>query len=177
MSRFVIGNRVGSLARLVLVALGIAGGTIGLDQGAAAMGDSGLYRADKTTRMFASPDLRATVIERVPNGAVVSALGPAAGCGAEACVWGKIAFDGYQGWVVTKYFEAALPVSGTAIANEAINLRAAPSTDGAVRAVIPAGGKVILTGRQQDGFVSVKFGHKTGWVKGEFLAFYPAPEH
>lgn len=171
----------GRIARIGI--LGLAAVTVAIGGGGSASAhapaapSSGLYRADKTTRMFAAPDLKATVIGRVPKGTVVSALGPAEGCGAEACVWGKIAFDGHEGWVITRYFESALPIDGTAMANVAVDLRTGPGTHRKVEQVIPAGGEMSLTGQQRNGYVSVEYDGVAGWVQGDALTFYPAPQY
>jgi uncharacterized protein YgiM (DUF1202 family) len=59
---------------------------------------------------------------------------------------------------------------GEIVAASALNLRARPSLDAPVAAVMPRGAEVEPTGAQQDGFVEVQWDGDTGWASGRHLA-------
>ncbi len=63
----------------------------------------------------------------------------------------------------------ALAFVGSARTTDALNLRAAPGTDAAVLAVIPADTSVSVTGDPRNGFYPVRFAGMTGWVSGVYL--------
>jgi hypothetical protein len=52
----------------------------------------------------------------------------------------------------------------------ALNLRAGPGTSYAVLAVMPAGSRVIRTGKSQGGFDSVTYGSRAGWAYSQYLS-------
>lgn len=64
---------------------------------------------------------------------------------------------------------ATAPVT-IATAQDAVNLRAAPSVDGAVLSVIPAGVPVSLTGEANAGFLGVSYNGLVGWADAAYLA-------
>lgn len=165
-------------ALLMLLALGVLAGSGVIQPGqASAQGTNGLYRAIKNANIRSKPSKNGEILTTAPKYAIVAALGPAKGCGAESCAWVKVAYDGVEGWSKGAYFEPALQIAGTAVANVNLNLRASPGYDGEVIAVIPAGGKMTLTGRQSYPWVSVNYKGKKGWVYAEYLTVYPPAQH
>jgi uncharacterized protein YraI len=165
-------------ALLTLLALGILAGS-GLAQSgqASAQGNSGLYRAIKSANIRSKPSKNGVILTTVPRYAIISALGPAKGCGAESYAWVKIAYDGFEGWSKGAYFEPALPIAGTAVANVNLNLRATPGYTGEVMTVIPAGGKMTLQGKQSYPWVYVSYKGQKGWVFADYLTVYPPAQH
>jgi uncharacterized protein YgiM (DUF1202 family) len=150
-------------AMLMLLALGIlAGSGVAQSHQASAQGSSGLHRAIKNANVRSKPSKNGVILTTVPKNAIVSALGPTQGCGAESCAWVKIAYDGFEGWSKGAYFEPALLIAGTAVTNVNLNLRAAPDYTGEVIAVIPAGGKLTLQGKQSYPWVYVSYRGKKG---------------
>lgn len=63
----------------------------------------------------------------------------------------------------------APPTGETAVATDAVNLRAEPNADAPVLAVVPPGGVVERAGNVQDGFAPVLFEGLTGWAAIAFL--------
>jgi zinc D-Ala-D-Ala carboxypeptidase len=165
-------------ALLALVALGILAGSGVVQPGqASAQGSTGLHRAIKNANIRNKPSKNSVVLTTAPKYAIVAAVGPTKGCGAHSCAWVKVSYDGVEGWSKGAYFEPALLVEGTAVANVNLNLRATPGYDGQVLAVIPADGELTLTGRQSYPWVSVTYNGKKGWVYSEFLTVYPPPQY
>ncbi|HVH41243.1 MAG TPA: M12 family metallopeptidase [Labilithrix sp.] len=62
------------------------------------------------------------------------------------------------------------PGGNVAKTSDAVNLRTGPSTNDDVILVIPAGSTVLLTGKSQNGFLSVSYADKTGWLYGQYIA-------
>lgn len=60
-------------------------------------------------------------------------------------------------------------------ATDDLNLRAGPSYDDAVLAVIPAGSTLSPTGTSDGGFLGVTFAGTPGWVDAAYVASDPAP--
>jgi uncharacterized protein YgiM (DUF1202 family) len=165
-------------ALLMLLALGILAGSgvVQSDQ-ASAEGSSGLYRTIKSANIRSKPSKNGTILTTAPKYAIVSALGPTKGCGAESCAWVKVAYDGFEGWSKGAYFEPALVIEGTGVANVNLTLRAAPDYTGEVLAVIPAGAQVTLKGKQSYPWVYVSYQGKKGWVFAEHLTVYPPAQY
>jgi uncharacterized protein YgiM (DUF1202 family) len=165
-------------ALLMLLALGIlAGSGVVQSHQASAQGSSGLYRAMKNANIRSKPSKNGVILTTAPKYAIVSAHGPTKGCGAESCARVKVAYDGFEGWSKGAYFEPALAIEGTAVANVNLNLRAAPNYGGEVIAVIPAGGNLTLKGKQSYPWVYVSYKGKKGWVFAEYLTVYPPAQH
>jgi uncharacterized protein YraI len=163
-------------ALLLMLAVGVLAGS-GALQADGAQASNGLYRAIKNANLRTKPSKNGAILATVPKYAIVAALGPTKGCGAESCAWVKVAWDGYEGWSKGAYFEPALPIEGTAVADDNLNLRETPGYDGKVILVIPAGGEMTLTGKQSYPWVSVNYQGKKGWVFAEFLTVYPPPQY
>ncbi|MEA2513195.1 MAG: hypothetical protein QOJ59_2682 [Thermomicrobiales bacterium] len=164
-------------ALLMLLTLGILAGSGVVQQGQAdAQESNGLHRAMKNANIRSKPSKNSVILTTAPKYAIVSALGPTKGCGAHSCAWVKVAYDGVEGWSKGAYFEPALAVEGTAVANVNLNLRATPNYGEVIR-VIPAGGKMTLTGRQSYPWVSVSYKGQKGWVFAEFLTVYPPSQY
>src|SRR5215212_1479242 len=111
---------------LVIVILGIVLGSGITHVGSAqAQTGTGLYRAIKNANIRSKPSKNGEILITAPKYAIVSAVGPTKGCGAHSCAWVKVDYDGVEGWSKGAYFESALTVEGTAVANENLNLRSA----------------------------------------------------
>lgn len=66
--------------------------------------------------------------------------------------------------------------STTATTTDRLNLRSGPALSYAVRAVIPLGDTVTLTGQETNGFRSVTWNGQTGWAFSTYLSLnQPAP--
>jgi uncharacterized protein YraI len=164
-------------ALLMLLALGVlAGSAAGQSHQASAQGNSGLYRAIKNANIRSKPSKNGAILTTAPKYAIVAALGPTKGCGAESCAWVKVAFDGEEGWSKGAYFEPALVIQGTGVTNVNLNLRATPNY-GEILTVIPAGGHVTLKGRQSYPWVYVSYKGTKGWVYADYLTVYPPVQH
>ncbi len=101
-----------------------------------------------------------------------------------------VSFGGEKGWALTG--SVAITVGSErgrgnderperslrGFATEDLNLRTGPSTRDRVRAVIPSGRDVELTGIEDGGFVAVTYGSEAGWVAKEYVRpeDEPAPE-
>src|SRR5215213_3375500 len=127
-------------ALLIMVVLGIVLGS-GITQARAAQAQSGsgLYRAIKNANIRTKPSKNSEILITAPKYAIVTTVGPTKGCGAHSCAWVKVDYDGVEGWSKGAYFEPALAVEGTAVANVNLNLRSAPDYGGTILTVIPAG--------------------------------------
>src|SRR5215218_8816853 len=94
---------------LMLLALGIlAGSGVVQSEQANARGSNGLHRAIKNANIRSKPSKNSVILTTAPRYAIVSALGPTKGCGAESCAWVKVAYGGVEGWSKGAYFEPAL---------------------------------------------------------------------
>ena len=79
--------------------------------------------------------------------------------------------DGIDGWVYGAYLAVEGSAAGdTARTNDALNLRAGPSTSDDVITVIPAGSSVTITGAADGDFVPVDFDGMSGWVAQQYLS-------
>jgi uncharacterized protein YgiM (DUF1202 family) len=63
----------------------------------------------------------------------------------------------------------------TAVATEAVNLRAEPRADAPILLVVPAGGGVNRTGDISDGFAPVSYNGTAGWASIAYLTLGAAP--
>ena len=86
--------------------------------------------------------------------------------------------DGQFGWVSSEWVErgaisleqtASPSQPGTATAIDVVDLRGAPSSEGAMMASIPAVAVVNLTGEAQDGFLRVVYDGQEGWADAAYL--------
>jgi uncharacterized protein YkwD/uncharacterized protein YraI len=86
--------------------------------------------------------------------------------------------DGQFGWVASEWVErgaisleqtAAVSQPGTATALDVVEMRSAPSSDGAMVGSIPAVSVVTLTGEAQDGFLRVVYDGQEGWADAAYL--------
>jgi uncharacterized protein YraI len=135
------------------------------------------YANGDDVRLRAAPGLESAIVDLVPEGTEVSVLdGPFTAD--DGSLWYSVAVFGQSGYVAADYLAAAGgPSGGTATVLSDLNLRAGPSTDDAVLAVLPVGATVALTGESSAGFVGVVYGDLVGWAYGAFLSGggVPAP--
>ncbi|HVH43560.1 MAG TPA: M12 family metallopeptidase [Labilithrix sp.] len=64
---------------------------------------------------------------------------------------------------------AHVPVSDDATATAPLNLRSGPATNAPIILTIPSGATVHLTGKSENGFLSVTFENNAGWAYGQYL--------
>ena len=86
--------------------------------------------------------------------------------------------DGQFGWVSSEWVErgtisleqtASPSQPGTATAIDVVDMRSAPSSEGATMVSIPAVAVVNLTGEAQDGFLRVVYDGQEGWADAAYL--------
>ena len=85
-----------------------------------------------------------------------------------------VLFGEQRGWVSRDF---VVPLVGTAVTTDGLNLRESASTQAPIQAVIPAGATVRLTGYGSGQFVSVEYQGHWGMASGRFLkspVFNPA---
>ncbi|MGH2558627.1 MAG: SH3 domain-containing protein [Thermomicrobiales bacterium] len=83
----------------------------------------------------------------------------------------SVSYDGQEGWAAAAYLTSgggALPSAVRTVAED-LNLRTGPSTGDRVIRVMPTGDRVVLTGQQENGFVSVLHDGREGWAYAEYL--------
>ena len=68
------------------------------------------------------------------------------------------------------------PTGSATVATNALNLRAGPSTDNAVLAVMPHGAGVTLNGERSNGFVSATYQGTAGWAYEAYLTIGGVPD-
>lgn len=114
-----------------------------------------LATAAANLALLAAPGAEASVLAVVPAGSEVELTGVADGTFLE------VTADGRLGWA-----SAVLLDDGIATATLAADagLRAAPSTEGQVLGIVPAGSTVILTGAFVDGYRAASFAGTGGWL-------------
>jgi uncharacterized protein YkwD/uncharacterized protein YraI len=112
---------------------------------------------------------------------VVSTLPPSTSMtvtGGEIGGFIPVKVDGQFGWVASEWVErgaisleqtAAPSQPGTATALDLVDMRSAPSIDGATIGAIPAVAVVSLTGEAQDGFLRVVYEGQEGWADAAYL--------
>ncbi len=61
--------------------------------------------------------------------------------------------------------------SQAAVATDGLNLRAAPTLDSAVLAVLPSGEQVEVVGNVEHGYAPVRYQGSSGWLAVEYLSF------
>lgn len=101
--------------------------------------------------------------------------------------WTPVRYQGRSAWVASAYLTSgrlngsgtsgsgstgSSDASQTGVAYSAVglNLRSAPGMSASVRAVLPAGTKVVLTGNVSGSWVSVNSGMGSGWVSMGYLS-------
>lgn len=113
------------------------------------------------------PSLNDGVIAVMPAGTTVSLSGQELN-GFLFVTWGT-----QKGWAHRDYLsiQASSPSpTATAITTEALNMRTGPGLSYPVRAVMPRGTAVTLTGQEANGFRSVSWNGQDGWAFGAYLA-------
>ncbi len=119
----------------------------------------------------AGPSTSDTVIQVLPAGSTVTLTGNSAN-GFLSVASGNVA-----GWAFAAYLDtdgsgpAPDPGAGDGDVRviSDLNLRSGPSTSDSVRAVMPAGSFVTLTGESANGFLSVSYNGIAGWAYAAFL--------
>jgi uncharacterized protein YkwD/uncharacterized protein YraI len=129
----------------------------------------------ETVNLRAEPSRESTVLAMIPAGEAIDLSGE------EANGYLGASWQGTVGWVDGAYVagdpaSTAAPEADpaglggvTATAIDALNLRAAPSREGAVLTVVPAGAELLLTGNRDGGYFEVRFGDLTAWADAAYL--------
>jgi uncharacterized protein YraI len=92
--------------------------------------------------------------------------------GGEQSGFYPVVYDGQTGWASTDYVRpdgSDGPGAAIGIVTERVNLRAGPSTADDVIDQMPAGNLVVLTGQEQNGFLSVSYHGEDGWAFADYL--------
>lgn len=109
----------------------------------------------------AGPSLSATILRVIPVGAEI-AYAP----GEEQGGFVPVVYDGTEGWSHRDYVEP-IPINARTT-TDWLNLRAAPSLDAEILAVMPPGTVVFINGAAE-GFASVTYGQLSGWAHTDYL--------
>ncbi len=132
---------------------------------------TGQAKTTATANLRSGPGTTYKVLKVVPSGTVI---------GTSTTVQNGflyVSVAGTGGWMYTDYTgwggTGAGPdsTSGTAMTTANVNMREMPSTESKVLLVIPTGAKVPLTGNMSNGFASVTYNGKQGWVHKDYLKF------
>ena len=95
-----------------------------------------------------------------------------------------VAYRGYGGWVAAEYLRGGkdpattASVGRTATTTDALNLRAGAGVSHAVLTIMPVRSRVVLTGRESNGYHEVSHDGRQGWASSAYLAIegtLPAP--
>ncbi len=112
------------------------------------------------------PSLADGVIAVLPRGAKITLAGKAQN-GFSAVSW-----NGRTGWAFTTYLSQEAPPptpTTTATTTDRLNLRSGPSLADGIRAVLPGGAVVTVTGATSNGFRPVVWNGYEGWAYAQFL--------
>lgn len=148
-------SAVGLGALLLAVVAALLGG------GLAAAHAPALAVAVVDAAVRADPATGSPVIDALAAGETVDLTGSA------ATGFLEIVVEGGAGWVPVDLLDAGGLTLGT-LAVEA-PLRAEPFADGAPVRSLPAGGTVLLTGAERDGFLAAAFEGTAGWLSADAL--------
>jgi uncharacterized protein YraI len=158
-----------------------AGGGGGGGGGGGTVGGSAMVTEDLNLRT--APSLGSEVLLVMPGGASVDLTGE------REAGFAEVVYGGLRGWAFSTFLDDGddggsapvgppnnpngyappAPGSGTAIVTEDINLRASASTGAEIRAVLPAGAVVTLTGSAQNGFYHILHEGRRGWASASYL--------
>lgn len=82
----------------------------------------------------------------------------------------RVRYQGVSGWASAEFLEQGGGGGGNAtVATDFLNLRAGPSSDDAVLAVMPWGTAITLTGDSANGYLSVSFDGIDGWAFADYI--------
>jgi uncharacterized protein YraI len=126
------------------------------------------YANGDDVRLRESPGYDAGIIDLYPEGTVVEVRdGPT---GADGSLWYRVSINGVRGYMVSDFLaiEGSASSGDTTVLDD-LNLRAGPSTSGAVILVMPTGSMVWVTGSPQNGFYPVDYAGTAGWAHGDYL--------
>jgi uncharacterized protein YraI len=134
------------------------------------------YANGDDVRLRDAPSYSGGIIDLFPEGTVVDVLDGPAGAD-DGSLWYRVAVGGEHGYMVSDYLASAVGASsGDTSVLEELNLRAGPSTDDAVLAVMPGGSMVTITGDPENGFYPVDYAGTAGWAFGDYLDVASASE-
>lgn len=125
-------------------------------------------------RLRAGPSTDSPVLDLIPGGTRLAVTGRAT-----AGNWYPVLYRGQSGYVLGEFLAfdeagAAAARRATVTPSDGLNLRAAPSEQAEVRAVLTAGMVVTVLGQTtSDGWALVQVNEMSGWVFAAYLAFDP----
>jgi uncharacterized protein YraI len=120
------------------------------------------------------PSTADSIISRMPAGRVVLLTGEAENG------FLSVSFDGDKGWIYAQYLDTGEGFgegggdSGGGVANtgtttDYVNLRSGPSLDDSIKLVVPTGSTVLLTGQEENNFLSVDYKGTKGWLYSDYV--------
>ncbi|MGI8644231.1 MAG: hypothetical protein ACR2LS_08985 [Thermomicrobiales bacterium] len=113
----------------------------------------------ETTSLQAGPAGGTETLTTVAPGAVVDLIGDSENG------YLRVASGGFDGWV----WASSLDGYATAVISSELQLRGTPNLDGAVLATMPTNAIVVLTGEEENGYVSVSYLGIGGWAYAGYL--------
>lgn len=111
------------------------------------------------------PSVDDAVIDVMPGGSTVTITGdPENG-------YYPVSYNGEAGWAFGAFLDTGSSAAAgySAVTTTVLNLRAGPSLDNAILAVMPAGAVVTLTGDGANGFLAISYAGTDGWADGLYL--------
>jgi cell wall-associated NlpC family hydrolase/SH3-like domain-containing protein len=144
------------------------------------------YANGDDVRLRDAPSYQGTLIRFLPEGTVLDVVdGPITDDSGN--IWYQLTFEGDTGYIVSDYLaldNGAAPrtsnagpgtVVGSALIagtnNDGVRCRTAPSTAGAVIAVVPEGAIVDLIGAAESGWQPINCASAAGYVSTEFVSY------
>jgi uncharacterized protein YraI len=132
------------------------------------------------------PGTNTSVILVMPYGASVTLTGETSNG------FAALTYNGRSGWAASWFLSSggsappsdggndgggstAGPTGSATVNTNGLNLRSGASTSSGVLAVMPNGAGVTLTGRRQNGFVSVTYDGQSGWAYESYLSIGSTP--
>lgn len=129
-------------------------------------------RVTEPLNLRSGPSASNPVIVVMPAGANVVITGQSTN-NYLAITWDSYSGFAHRDWITTSGpFPAPapdVPVTGTAVTTDALNMRTGAGLTFSVVVVIPRGATVQLTGKSANGFYNVSWSGRTGWASAEYL--------
>lgn len=131
-----------------------------------ACGEYGNARTVDTVRLRAGPSTNTDILADLETGDRLGIIG------GQQDGFYPVVHNGLTGWVSDDYVAPdGTNKAGAAIGivKSILNFRAGPSTSDEIIARMPAGSLVLLTGEEENGFLSATFNGEAGWAFWEYL--------
>lgn len=127
---------------------------------------TGTGRTTANLNLRAQPNTTSAILVTMPAGSTVTLTGEISG------LFYKVTFNGRTGWAHRDWIELTSTVvtpTSAARTAEAVILRSGPSTNYRRIMVVPGNALVTLTGQQSNGFHSVSYNGRVGWIFTTYL--------